>query len=258
MVDLERELAQRPVARGARELHERVADHPPERAVLVARDRRADVVVGRARQEREVRAAVRAPLVGVDVRPVLLQAGAVAEVLHAGAAHGQQARERRGLGQPGEQVAPARGGALERRAHVRRAEADDVAEPLRPGRGRRTRRSGRRCARRGRPSSARRARARRPRRATPRRAPPAPPRARGRCRRCGGRCCSGRRRACGRGPRAAARRRSGRRRAPTTCPSRTARGRRPRRGRSRRRRGGGPSRARARRGRARSGRPTCR
>ena len=89
VVDLERELAQRPVARGARELTSTSPIDPPERAVLVARHRRADVVVGRAGQEREVRAVVRAPFVGVEVAPVLLQACAVAQVLHAGAALGQ-------------------------------------------------------------------------------------------------------------------------------------------------------------------------
>ncbi len=94
--------------------------------------------------------------------------------------------------------------ALERRAAMRGAEREDVADAPRKrsvGRG-----SGRRCGRRGRPSSGRSGRSPAPApamRGEPRRAAR---RGRGRSRRCGGRCCSARRAACSRARPPAARR----------------------------------------------------
>src|SRR5215211_1701158 len=108
---------------------EEVADRAAWTARLRGKGRR-DEAVGRRIEERALPAAIAQELVRVAVAPVALEAAAEPKVLDArAAAVEEQVRERTRLGQaPQRPVGDVRR-LLERRAQVRGAEADHVADP---------------------------------------------------------------------------------------------------------------------------------
>ncbi len=128
----ERDRARPPAAGRARRQHEPVAEHPPDGMARVARDRRGDEAVGRAREQRDLGAGGGAQRVGVVAVPVAVDQRSVAQVADPRAAAAQEARERPRLGQCVQGVRREVGPLRERGAAVRRAEADDVADAAGP------------------------------------------------------------------------------------------------------------------------------
>ena len=182
----------RPDALGSQ--HERVADDAADGMARAARDRRGDEAVRRALEQRHLLAGRGAQRLGVAVAPVLVDQRALAQVADAGAAAAQEGENVR--------VSGSRPSAWLATWTACSSGAPMCGEPsettwrtcFHPGRVVAWPPGGRRCARRARPSSARRARPPRPRPARRRPRPRAGRPASGRSRRCGGRCCSGRRR----------------------------------------------------------------
>ena len=123
----ERDPARAAAARRAGAQHERVAGQPAERVALGARQRRGDEAVGRALEQRHLRAGGGAQRVGVAALPVAVDQRALAQVADAGAAAAQEAAERARLGHRVQRVRGVVDALRERRAQVRRAERDDVA-----------------------------------------------------------------------------------------------------------------------------------
>src|SRR3954468_16003084 len=99
-VGLERDPPLGAVPRCARVEDQQVADDAPDWAAGLVREGRADEVEGGVVTEGHVAAAVGEELVGVAVAPVLLDAGAVAEVLAPGAAAVHELGEGARLRQP--------------------------------------------------------------------------------------------------------------------------------------------------------------
>ena len=130
---LEAELARARRARRARHQHERVADHPAERMARAAGHRGGDEAVRRALEQRHLLAGGGAQRLGVELAPVVVDQRASAQVADAGAAPAQEAAEHPRLGEPAEPEGRVVHRLLERRAHVRRAERDDLADAVDPG-----------------------------------------------------------------------------------------------------------------------------
>ena len=73
-LDLERDVSPTPAARGARELHQQVAECVGRRVPAVAGEGHTDKVVRRVLEERDVGAPVTQELVGIVIAPVLFDA----------------------------------------------------------------------------------------------------------------------------------------------------------------------------------------
>src|SRR4051794_32514080 len=122
-----------PAAPGsARVLHEQVPEQPAEPVGSLG-EGRADEVVGGVRQEWDLAAAVAQELVGVAIAPVLLHAVAEPHVLDADAAPvEEEVREGPRFRQSTEGPAGDVCRPLQWRSEVRRPQAEDVPQAVRP------------------------------------------------------------------------------------------------------------------------------
>jgi hypothetical protein len=132
VLGLERDPPRARAARRARREHEEVADEAADGMAVRPRHRRAHEAVRGALEQRDLLAGGGAERVRVAVEPVLVDEGALAEVADPCRAPPQEARERLRLRHRGQRRARDVHRLLERRAHVRRAQGDDVADMAYP------------------------------------------------------------------------------------------------------------------------------
>jgi hypothetical protein len=127
VLDGERDVPRAPRSGGAGHAHEQIAEDGARRIAGCA-DRGGDEVERRAGQEGHVVAAIGEQLIRIAVAPVLLDAGAVAQVLDSRAAYIDQPCERARLGDLGQSPAERIDALLQRRAQMRGAETEDVTD----------------------------------------------------------------------------------------------------------------------------------